>query len=460
MKHITVSLSYGATGNVLQSGEIGRSGSGPVFPLKVLDPEGAVLDKGAVSIDTPAELNVPDAVKLAFVRLTWPSGRSETQRIALDTAVSSQVVFDDSHIAGNEWAAWAVPRLNPHTPLAKGGSDLDLGLDKFSRVWLRLWKFADNAWSLEKLAPTQARRNGAVWQLDLTLEPCSWLLQIGGAQVSWRFLALPGGGPVRVLITPKDSCDPRADALKVVVTSFHADAETLLEFLARDAMGAARAMAESTLLADRLFVDSFPDPILGVAGAYYLLRVGEWQRRPLSWFRNLHETFPGLTDSTIVYCLRLLRAGCHTVAEEQQARALFAQSLKHGWPIFAEGVSLLQEAAALLRSGTTRSQKDRFELVEALGAAKAWAGAVNSFYGRYPDAPTAIKWVGMPALPRHSRDHPTFRTQPWRWHEGSLKLDFSESVLDARRVPFLWRSLTEGEKRLKSEEFLLGNISR
>lgn len=33
--------------------------------------------------------------------------------------------------------------------------------------------------------------------------------------VSWCFIPLPGGGSARVLITPQDSTDPRADEMTV-----------------------------------------------------------------------------------------------------------------------------------------------------------------------------------------------------------------------------------------------------
>src|SRR5262249_19038957 len=155
----------------------------------------------------------------------------------------ASVSFDDSQIAANEWSAWAIPKLNPKTPLASPSGDIDLGLDRFERVWLCLWRLVEGSWSLETLKPETTYRNGAAWQLDLSLDASSWLLQVGGSQVTWRFVSLPGGGPVRVLLTPKDSADPRADALKVVVTGFRADAEMLLEFLARDAIRATDALA-------------------------------------------------------------------------------------------------------------------------------------------------------------------------------------------------------------------------
>jgi hypothetical protein len=460
MKRITVSLSYPGTGYLTPTGASGGPGSGVVFPVKVIDADGALLDKGVVSVDAPARLAVPDTVDLAFVRLTWPSGHRETRRVPLDAEDEAKLVFDDHLFGANEWSAWAVPRLNPRTPMLGSMGNLDLDLDKFSQVWLRLWKFADGAWRLQNLAPTQARRNGSVWQLDLTLAACPWLLQVGGTQVPWRFIALPGDGAARVLLTPRDSHDPRADPLKVVVTGFRPDAETLLEFLARDVLGAADAIAVSPELAPRLFGDPSGDPVSGVAGAYYLLRTGRWQDYGVPWFRRLYEASSWLADSAIVYCLRRLRAGLGNDEDERDVRRLFAECLARGWPVFAEGATLLHEAAALLRGGAGQDDPDPFELAEALGAAKAWAGSVNSFYGRYPDVPGAIKWVGMPAAPRYLKRPAAFWSKGLDSHGSSVSLGLSDTAGDEIHRPHARRSRTGDDKRPESEEFLLGSISK
>jgi hypothetical protein len=456
MKHLIVRLAYAAS-------DFGRRRgpeAGLALPVKALDSEGSVLAEGATNGDKPVTLDLPDTTDLAFLRLTWPSGRSETQRVSLENRSQTEVTFSDSAISPNEWSAWAIPKLNPKTPLAMARGDVDLGLDRFDKVWLRLWKFSNGTWSQEKLKPEATYRNGAAWQLDLSLGPFAWMLQVGGSKVIWRFVSLPGGGPARVLITPKDSTDPRADALKVIVTSFRADAETLLEFLARDSMRAAGALASSEALAQQLFADKFEDPVSAVAGAYYLLRVGAWQRVPLWWYENLSQQFGWLPDAAAIHCVRLLREGSDDQASAFRADNLFVQCLERGWPAYAEGVALLQEAAGALRGAVARSDGTLFSQVQALGAAKAWAGAAASFYGRSPDTPSALQWVGMPRAPRRRRLDPALMATAPRSRDAGETLGFAETApaRSQSKVP-----ATQPPRVLQGpndEEFLLGSINR
>lgn len=162
------------------------------------------------------------------------------------------VSFESAHASTNEWSAWAIPKLNPRSRLASAQADLDLGMDEFSNVWLRLWKFQDGEWRRVSVEPLEAHRSRSAWQMDLQLDASNWLMQIGGSKVTWRFVALPGNGRARVLITPKDSSDPRADELKVVVTGFRSGAETLLEFLSRDAIRSMNAVADPVHVACEL----------------------------------------------------------------------------------------------------------------------------------------------------------------------------------------------------------------
>jgi hypothetical protein len=460
MKRLIVHLDYGTAGTMLREGP----NSSLALPVKALDADGSVISDGAASANQAAELLVPDSMTVVFVRLTWPSGRAETRRVDLDVSGDANITFSDSEFSANEWSAWAVPKLNPRTPLANSDTLLDLGLNRFSRVWLRLWRFADGAWVLQKLQPSATHRNSAAWQLEFMLDPCPWLLQIGGSQVIWRFLSLPGGGPAKVLITPRDSSDPRADALKVVVTSAQPDAETLLEFLARDAMRAADTLANATHLAQRLFANKFNDPLTAVAGAYYLLRVNAWDRIPRSWAENLSQSFPWLPDAAIIHCTRLLREGNNAVNIKEAARNLFALCLARGWPVYAEGITLLQEAASLLREVIDQSDEPLLEKVRALGVAKAWAGAAASFYGRKPNNPSALHWVGMPNAPRRRRLHPELR-RPKRLSSNNEVSGLDEVALEfAASGPAQIRAETASAKRhraptIESDEYLLGKIT-
>jgi hypothetical protein len=459
MKQLTVRLNYGSMDT---NGRRGSDG-GLLLPVKALDEEGSVLAEGAAGIERPAVLSLPDAATQAFVRLTWPSGRTQTRRVGLADRPAAEIDFSDASIAPNGWSAWAIPRLNPRTPLAAGRGDVDLDLQRFDQVWLRLWRHNGTDWQQERLQPDATYRNGAAWQLDLTLDQAAWLLQLGGSQVPWRFISLPGGGPARVLFTPKDSDDPRGDPIKVVVTSFRADAETLLEFLARDAMRAADTLAESQSLAKQLFADKFDDPVSAVAGAYHLLRRGDWERIPHLWFENLSNQFGWLPDASIAHCVRLLREGSDASHSRESPLQLFVQSLQQGWPVYREGALLLQEAASALRKDLERSHSNLLTVVQGLGAATSWAGAAATFYGRQPNIPSALQWVGMPRAPRRRRLDPALKAPARVDLPDELLLlgaaEVSSAARSTRRVTGeVERSRKPRPAAAPIEEFLLGSI--
>lgn len=466
MKHLHVSLAY-RSWNLVGSND---PDADVALPVKALDADGTVLDEGSASSSQPAVLEVPEDTGMAYVRLTWPSGRTETQRADLSNTSNASVTFSDATISRNEWAAWAVPKLNPQTPLARPEAPADVGMDEFNNVWLRLWRLEDGAWKREKLRPIDERRSNVATQMDLDLGKAHWLLQVGGSNVTWRFVALPGGGRARVLITPKDSKDPRADELKIVVTSFRERAETLLEFLSRDAMRSVSALTESVSFARHLLAEKFEDPVAAVAGAYYLLRFNRWDSVPLWWFENLSRNFAWIPDTAIVHCARLLRSGSDGQSKQFSPEALLRQALSRGWPVYAEGVSLLQEAASLLKSSSD-VQAPYIHQIEALGAARAWAGAATSFYGRAPDAPDALQWVGRPRAPRRRK---IIRELVKPRSAGQVPLGFEQTPHVIRAGANDSRSpRSKGELHLSADdrvvkgialedndEFLIGNIAR
>ncbi len=137
-----------------------------------------------------------------------------------------------------------------------------------------------------------------------------------------------------------------------------------------------------------------------MAAAYFLLRVNAADQVPLEWFENLSRCFRWLPDTAIVHCARLLRDGRRTHTEEFNPLKLLRESLSHVWPVFTEGVNLLQEAASLLANSLLETDPLAFQKVQALGAGKGWAGAITSFYGRYPGEPDVLRWAGMPRAPR------------------------------------------------------------
>jgi hypothetical protein len=267
-------------------------------------------------------------------------------------------------------------------------------------VWLRMWTFKTSVWLPSRVETRTSYQNASARQLDFELNEGCWLLQVGGANVPWRFVALPGGGTCRVLLTPNESEDPRAEPLKVVVTSFRRDAEMLLEFLARDSLKAANSMATFQPLAQQLLADKTEDPVSAIAGAYFLLRTEGWRRIPPHWFDNLYQMYPWVADPAVIRCALLIRQGLSSDEHVSTATSLLQTCLSRGVPVFSEGLSLLQEAASVFRSASGSGRHGVFEQVEHLAASQAWAGAALSFYGATPHQPSPERIVGLPEKPR------------------------------------------------------------
>ena len=184
----------------------------------------------------------------------------------------------------------------------------------------------------------------------------------------------------------------------------------------------------------------------------------------------MSTNFAWIPDTAIVHCARLLRSGSDAHSKRFSPEALLQQALSRGWPVYAEGVSLLQEAASLLKSNTA-VEAPYIRQIEALGAASAWAGAATSFYGRTPDAPDALRWVGRPRAPRR---HKIIRELVKSRSSGQASLGLAETprvimtyitdslsprVQSAPQQPADGR-LVKGTVLEDDDEFLIGNIAR
>ncbi|MDX0481432.1 hypothetical protein GOD90_20365 [Sinorhizobium medicae] len=372
--------------------EAAQAGAADVaLPLRVLDADGGVVATGAASLSQPMRCDIGSASRPLFVRLTWPSGKTETKR-----ADGPEVVFDHSSISRDQWAAWAVPRLNERTSQAVSASvPGQVAIDSYDRAWLRLWTFRKGQWSDRPLAPEDQNRNDSAIQLDFILDEHPWCLQLGGKSIPWMIISLPPGGRCRVLITPNESTDPRREPLKVVVTGFRSETETLLEFLSRDSLRAANAVASYVPLAIQLLEGKFQDPIAAVAGAYYLLRIDKWRQIELGWIENLDLEFPWIPDGAIIRAAVLTRGGLRDETAAKTVLERLSESLKRGVPIFAEGISLMHEAASVLRSGAKKT--GFFKKVDRLAASRLWAGAAFAFSGEDPAHPSPERRRGTPS---------------------------------------------------------------
>lgn len=435
------------------------------LPVRVLDSESAIVADGAADRNHPATFAIPPEIDPVYVRITWPSGQAETQRVNFAGSNAEEIHFSDAAISKSEWAAWAVPRLNKKSALASAVAPIGKGVARYSNVWLRLWKFENDVWQESPVKPTATYGSDLAKQIDFQLEPASYMLQFGGTTVPWQLVSLPAGGRCRVLLTPGESGNPRAGPLKVVITGFRSDAETLLEFLSRDALGAANALARFEPLAIQLMEEKAADPIAAIAGAYFLLRTKRWNKVPEYWFDNLAELFPWIADPPVIRCAVMLRRGLKDADEENRAVSLLEQCLNRGMPVFSEGLALMQEAASAFRSAGYAAKHSLFDAIGRLAAAQAWAGAAFSFYGKGPNEPLPDKWIGYPGSGRPLKRAPVgqnidirLREQLWRGMEAASGVNV---MLKSRKPIFSMESADQAGRTTRAPDkglFLLGHI--
>jgi hypothetical protein len=298
---------------------------------------------------------------------------------------------------------------------------------------------------LARIKPDMQYKSDQARQLDLVLGNQPHMLQIGGEDVPWQLVSLPSGGPCRVFVTPNVSRDPRSGPLRVLVTSSRQGAEMLMEFMARDSMRAASAIADSQSLALKLFAESFEDPVAAIAGAYFLLRTDGWEKVPPGWWSNL-STSCNLSDASILHCVRLLRVGLAKPMDQARAISLFRTSLDRGWPVYEEGLQLLQEASALLRNIAAPKDVLYLSAVDALVTAAAWAGSSLSFYGLHPAKPSAVLWKGMPGE--------AVRAQPGAAGDEAFGARDGHEAVMSVDGPFSASSILSAVRRVSSTSFV------
>lgn len=366
------------------------------FPFKVLSQHGQVLAEGVANSYQSKEIVLQDRLYpyQVFVRIAFPSGRSVTQRVDLTSRDSASVVFTDDDLAGEAWAKWALTRSSRASPVPAP-------LAKFGNVWFRLWSRTDTGWHPSSELPrSNSVANVAAKQVDLDLDlDRPQLLQFGGAKVAWTFVSLPPGR-CRMYFTTNPASDNTSLPIKLVLTSFQPEAETLLEFLSRDALGAADSV--SKFLATRLLHDKMEDPVSAIVGAYFLLRIGQWKDVSPQWFDNLYRAFPWSSDAALIRCAVTCRQGLSGPSAVNQFLTQMDGSFSRGVPLFAEGHRLLLELQSTLQSLMHENhwgiETDKFEELlrkcRALSAARVWVGSSFAFTGNTPDAPSSQRRKG------------------------------------------------------------------
>lgn len=415
------------------------------FPIRVEDPTGGVLSEGVAGEYEPLLLTFadPESHEVLYVKLLSPNGRSVVQRVHYGPSTDALVQFVIGSADVPDWARWASPRVASKLVQSSEISSSARGaISRFRNVWVKLWRFDEGSWRQVAIAPSEKEAIASAKQIELNLQEGSHLLQLGSASLPWFFVALPARGVCRVLLTPQRVMSTQDIPLQVVLTSSRPEAETLLEFLSRDELGAAGSIA--TYLLER----KYEDPTSAIAGAYYLLRSGGWREIPIWWFDNLYASFPWSSDAALILLVVSLRRGLTLTSEIETAYQMLSEVLTRGLPMFAEAHRLMLEASTVLDQAR-RAPEDEggaamtvrllapegleatLATYAALAAARAEMGSAFAFYGDFPDRPSANRQTG--AAPERCDSPEAGENDFEPLQTASLELGFTSSG-NARRA--------------------------
>jgi hypothetical protein len=383
-----------ATGGSVVEPFVGRT---PVI-YKVQEANGQLIKEGVATSREPTRIQLGDSdlPEQLFVRVILPNGRSVSHPVDFASRDEVTIRITDEDLAGDDWAKWALTRSSrsQHAPAA---------ISKFRNVWLCLWTRQGNGWArVAGLPRTNTKANDAATQVDLALSGAfPQLLQFGGAHVPWTLVSLPPGR-CRVYITSNPLQDSTSLPIKVIVTSFRPEAETLLELLSRDSLKAADAMLKFGPIAERLLHDKYIDAVSAIVGAYVLLRLGRWKNIDVIWFRNLHESFPWSSDAALIRCAVTARHGLSESRLVKQFCKQLEDCLDRGLPMFEEAHPLLLEVQsvgqAILDSeiAAPRGLRDLLDRCKPISASRVSVGSSFAVLGASPVSLSPTRQRGLP----------------------------------------------------------------
>lgn len=464
MKTLKIHLRMTSVDGALRADEPKSKRSIPL-PYKVLDNQGQLLAEGVVDSAKAASVKILGMAESSqvYVRVVFPGGKTDVKRIDMQAPDNAEVAFSDDSLPGDSWAKWAISR----SELNKASSQ---PLAKLGNVWLRLWAHSDaGSWQpAAELPSSNTRANDFAKQVDLDAVDTnqSRLLQFGGAKLPATFVSLPPTR-CRMYITTNPDPDSTSVPIKVFLTSFRPEAETLLEFLSRDALRAADAVSKFDKVAIKLVHDKVEDPISAVIGAYFLLRMGRWKQTDPRWFDNLYSWFPWSSDAALIRCAVTARSG---ISDSRQFEAFFTQlqdALARGYPLFDEGHRVLKEMLFVLQGALNSAERladstnPRYQMVLdlcwGLASARVRIGSSFAFTGIHPDTPSSQRHKGPPVGLEHKKPPSAAATLAMRANSKVANAhqdadDFSASSM--RRSSGASASDTVVSKRVRSTRTL------
>jgi len=357
-------------------------------------------------LETVAELSLSgheqQAIEVAagkyLIRAYLPSGQMLKVKTAVAAGEEKQVVLQPSASAPS-WLKWQhfLGNAYPSQPLS---------LSMLQSAWLRLWTYHQSSWTIEPLPLQESGRDDAVINYHLDVDEAAArqvrLLQVGGLQVPWRFIALPPSPKLEILIRSTQNATELDDRLTVAIVSHDWNAETLLKYLAAGNLESAKIVSADVANAEALLAEKLTNPMGAVIAGYYLLRVGAAERLQ-PWAAHFASQFSWLPDALIIHAWQLLQ---QPQPDLKLAEQRLLRAAAQGIPLYSRGVRLLFDGLQLFQthpvsqtiyqSGLVRSIAASIQTIQPYAAAIDWAQPLTAFHGDTPDHPLLSAPIGIP----------------------------------------------------------------
>ena len=335
------------------------------------------------------------------VEAALPSGQSIQQVVNVEKDQDLDVHMNAGKLSPHEFHAWAYLNKN-----ARHRPKRSLAHPDFEGAWVRLWRRHGTG---EWIVVGSELKDGSTWDDDgvnyrLSAFGGMQMLQVGGPEVPWKCVALPGAQDLRVLIRPANGPVGDVHPLDVVVSTNNTGAEAILSMLTSGAIDQAKAM-EHAGAAETMLYGKMADPTAAAIAGYYLLKTGELDRLH-DWTRNLANWIDWMADGAVIRAWHLLKAvryaGTDPDEARQKARAFFLEAVDRGVPIYTEGLRLLRDGLNALSSNPddaeARAAKSK---IDAYTQSCDWTAPLTTFNGSAPDKPSATPRTGKPESLEH-----------------------------------------------------------
>ncbi|WP_027155907.1 trypsin-like peptidase domain-containing protein [Mesorhizobium sp. WSM2561] len=365
--------------------------------VQVIDVDAKSVWKGAIRLGQTQNLSV--APGEYTVQATLPSGKVMLRRASVSPGGKAPPVsLDVAEYSPRETLAWA--QLN-RPEMLETSEDAASSLHS---VWLRLWRNnGSGQWNLNPWPVHQPTRYHGIVQYELGLLglPGQYYVQVGGADVPWRLVAVPADN-VRVAVKGRwatDTNDRTQRSIDVEVVTKDANAEVLLAYLRGGKLDSAQEVS-SSWQAQNLLEQKKQNPTLAAAAGYFLLGQQALEDVHRIWVHNLASWIEWLPDGAVIDAGYLMR---RDPPDLSAARARLIEATARGLPVYTRGLRLLRDWLAAFDddpSYRTVAVTGALKSVRHYCAAAEWSSTTTAFVGTDPIMPGKVK-VGKPESPQH-----------------------------------------------------------